>query len=81
MALPWNVHCFLGEMKHRAHKQEQQRPKCKAKDCLKEVYSDGVVGNFDYCSPTCRNKDLLQDYTTKLKADIAEISRVHGTRL
>ena len=45
---------------------QQHLPMCKA--CKeKTVYFDLVLGPFEYCSPQCRDEDVLPQYNTELQ--------------
>lgn len=59
-------------------RKQRELPKCKVKSCAKSVHIEPGFGVFEYCSPKCRDNDLLKSYAVKLKADIARLS--HGTR-
>jgi len=38
---------------------------CQARGCKKEAYFQPNVGRFDYCSPECRDRDLLSQRQKK----------------
>ena len=48
-------------------KEQCKNPSCK---CFK--FTDPMYGQFDYCSPGCRDKDLLPGYNKKLEKDLNE---------
>lgn len=39
-------------------------------DCTKPCYYDPSVGEFDYCSPACRDRHLLSSEREHLRNDI-----------
>ncbi len=43
---------------------------CSAKNCNKPCYYDPSVGEFDYCSPSCRDKHLLPKEKKSLQDDL-----------
>ena len=43
---------------------------CKARGCYKLSHYDPRVGEFDYCSPSCRDKDLLSKEKKRLLDDL-----------
>ena len=45
---------------------------CKNPTCKKIRFTDALYGHFDYCSPSCRDKDLLSEYNKKLERDLNE---------
>jgi len=45
---------------------------CKNPTCKKIRFTDALYGHFDYCSPGCRDKDLLPEYNKKLERDLNE---------
>ena len=54
------------------------RPKCGADWCTNPVHWEPGVGNFDYCSPECRNKHLLPIQKAQLHSDLKEMTdRLH----
>lgn len=50
------------------------RPLCGATGCTNPVHWEPDVGNFDYCSPECRNKHLLPIYKDQLLSDLKELT-------
>ena len=47
-------------------------PKCKSDACPNPVYCDPYFGQFDYCSPACRNEHLLEREQKRLKDDVMD---------
>lgn len=48
---------------------------CRATGCAKPVHWEpDVLGDFNYCSPECRNKHLLPIEKDQLKADLEELA-------
>ncbi|XP_065912118.1 uncharacterized protein [Dysidea avara] len=45
---------------------------CKNPSCTNLKFIDNNYGKFDYCSPSCRDKDLLTKYNKKLEEDLTE---------
>ncbi len=43
---------------------------CSAPDCSNSCYYDMSVGEFDYCSPPCRDKHLLPKEKKRLHDDL-----------
>ena len=59
-------HCqkFFSEEKHGMCFQCNRRPECKA-GCGQPSFMDPQFGEFDYCSPECRDKDLIESGKAK----------------
>ena len=49
-------------------------PNCKNSGCSKPVHLDPTYGPFEYCSPMCRDAQLLQSERDKLKKDIESMT-------
>ena len=47
-----------------------QYPMCAAEGCNNPAYFDNAVGFFDYCTPECRNRDLLPKERKRLEDDL-----------
>ncbi len=63
-----------GTLKGDTEERQYTPKKCKATGCDKIVQCDlafEVV--FDYCSPECRDKDLLAIHHSQLKSDIEQL--------
>ena len=61
---------YIPSWKSTAHKGSTRHKSCKGKHCDKDVHYEPGFGNFDYCSPQCRDDDLLQDSKTKLQKNL-----------
>ena len=46
---------------------------CRRGGCYRPVHMDPLLGPFNYCSPACRNEDLLPKYDEKLDRMIRNI--------
>ena len=55
------------------YQRQQSLPLCKASTCTNYVHYEQAVGVFDYCSPECRNSDLLQRERDRLKEDLRKL--------
>ena len=66
---------------HSHHSEHQHRhvprslPKCKADRCSNRVHYEEGVGEFDYCSPGCRDKHLLPTEQKSLKKDLEDLAK------
>ncbi len=50
-------------------------PVCKFPPCQNPVHYEPDVGLFEYCSPTCRDSDLLEEDKIKLKRDLQKLAK------
>ncbi len=48
---------------------------CKADGCKRQVYFDPTFREFEYCSPECRDKNLLQGWQYQLEFDLEELKK------
>ena len=59
------------------HHQPQTLPQCEAAGCTKPVYHDfnlpEHLRTFKYCSPECRDRELLPTERRKLKLELDEL--------
>ncbi|KAL5516923.1 hypothetical protein EMCRGX_G002372 [Ephydatia muelleri] len=61
--------------------QRPSLPTCKRSDCSNPVHYDPTFGPFEYCSPRCRDAQLLEHEKDKLLKDIArQTEELHQLR-
>ncbi len=66
--------CFkvdgIAELEDAIKNNPVELEKCRAKDCHKPVFRDYQKNIFLYCSPSCRDTDILTKCQEKLRKDI-----------
>lgn len=69
---PYNTSSYTPHTYYHSSHYYPPQPKCKASDCNETVFSDPILGEFNYCSPQCRDQHALPEYNQKLDIDIAK---------